>query len=107
MKTGVGIYDQCKDEILMVIRPIVPFFVDDALDEFKNMIGMPYGTKGLLNFTDQNVFDDGLFCSQVGCTFYRLGKMEPFNHTVLTRRVSPMHFLYVSSNVFDIVYLRP
>ena len=105
LKNGVGIYDQCADTVLRVIRPVVPFYINDALDLFRKTIeGFPYGVEGLLNFTDQNIPDVGMFCSQVGTLFYRGGMLEPFNPMVQARKVAPMHYLYASEQVFKIAW---
>jgi hypothetical protein len=105
MKPGVGIYSQSVDAMLAVIRPIQPFDISAALIRFNKTIhGLPYGTRGLLGFTDQNVADEGLFCSQTGCEFYRGGGLEPFNSSIEARKVSPMHFLYVSEKIFQVFH---
>lgn len=104
LKTGVGIYNQCTDEVLRVIRPVQTFDLPAALVAFETIKGLPYGVRGLLNFDDVNVNDKGWFCSQVGTFFYRAGKIEPFNGLVEERKVSPMHYLYASERVFTVPY---
>jgi len=105
LKTGVGIYDQSTDSILRIIRPYGYFNVEDAVAEFiKTINGLPYGTRGLLGFENQNIADVGLFCSQVGTEVYRSEGIEPFNRTIEARKVSPMHYLYVSEKEFNIIY---
>lgn len=107
LKTGVDIYPQCTDEVLRVIRPFNPFDAADAMRKFNATIRFrPYGLKGLLNFTDNNVPDNGIFCSQVGTEIFRSQGIEPFNELVEARKVAPMHFLYASCRVFKIIYAR-
>jgi len=105
LATGVDIYPMSSDEILRIIRPLAAFDGADAMMKFSNTIRFkPYGLKGLLNFTDRSVPDDGIFCSQVGVELYRSQGIEPFNAKVEARKVAPMHFLYVSDKVFEIIY---
>lgn len=104
---GVGIYPQSTDQVLRVIRPVATFDLEAGLELFNRTIeGLPYGVDGLLNFTDQNIASFGVFCSQCGTEFFRGLNIEPFSGPRFSpsRKVAPMHFLYVSEKVFTVEF---
>jgi hypothetical protein len=82
---GVGQYDTRFDGLIHIMRPVVPFAIDTAMQRFrKEWQGQGYDWLGLIRFgwrapVSNLRFNNKQFCSEFLARWYRAGGLDAFN----------------------------
>lgn len=91
---GVGRYALRLDDLVHVLRPLMPFDLARALRWFETVNGEQYDLWGLLRFFSVGAGrTDRMFCSEFATRFYRAGGVEPFQPDEDADAVAPCQFL--------------